>query len=157
MPGYLIPGDLENIATHLGKTPTEILDKFAASPGAVVARMENGKVIVGRIPTIVPIQQADGRCVFLQPDGLCSVHPVAPFGCAVVDSHMSQHEGNERSSRGLHTILQSETYPDIWNTLHEAGRITLGPEAKRKVSEATLKNLSDAATKLLQQQNETPS
>jgi Fe-S-cluster containining protein len=127
MPGYLVPGDLEQIATHLGKTLTEILDKFAASPGAVVARVENGQIVVGRIPTIVPTQQSNGHCVFLQTDGLCSIHSVSPFGCAVTDSHMSQQEGENRSSHGLQAILRSEPYQDIWNMLYEAGQTTVGP------------------------------
>lgn len=150
MPGYLVPDDAEHIANYLQLSLHDILHMFAASPGAVVARMENGQIVVGRIPTIVPAQQPNGHCIFLQADGLCSIHPVAPYGCAVVDSHMSQQEGEKRSSRGLIAILRSEPYQDLWNTLYEAGQITVGPEAKRKMSEAAMNDLTAAAIKKLE-------
>jgi hypothetical protein len=63
---------------------------------------------------------------------------------------MSQQEGENRSSRGLMTILRSEPYQDLWNTLYEAGQITVGPEAKRKMSEAAMKDLTAAAIKKLE-------
>jgi hypothetical protein len=84
MPGYLIPHDLERLLAQLA--PGE--DSFAwaeahlrASPGALV--MSEGHDY--RIPTLVPARGGDGACSFLTRESRCSIHAVAPYGCAFFD------------------------------------------------------------------------
>lgn len=67
MPGYLVPGDLRNIPAG----------DLAASEGALV--VYRGQITA--IPTIVPLQQDNGRCVFLDDNDRCTIHAVAPWGC----------------------------------------------------------------------------
>lgn len=92
-PGPLIPGDLERIATYLSQTLEAVKAKFCASAGTVVGDSRTGRTY--RIGTITPTS-VDGRCVFLDSHDRCSIHPVAPFGCAYFDRHMSKREGDDR-------------------------------------------------------------
>lgn len=81
MPGMLAPGDFDAIAEHMGvDDPGEDFarDHFVASEGALVVTADGNMT---RIPTIVPKQTANGRCVFLTADDRCSIHPVSPMGC----------------------------------------------------------------------------
>ena len=96
MPGALAPGDLEAIAEHLGVTMSGpwVEEHFRASDGAKVLS-SSGSVV--SIPSMVPAQQEDGSCVFLDDAGHCKVHPVAPFGCAYLDMHMGEEEADNRS------------------------------------------------------------
>lgn len=112
-PGYLIPGDAERMAATLGKDPKEFL---VASPGALVAVIEGGNRRTFHIGTITPAFE-NGRCVLLGPDDRCTVHGVAPFGCAYFDCKMSASEGQNRSSWGLHQILDSNAYKALRSLL----------------------------------------
>jgi hypothetical protein len=134
IPGYLIPADLERLRDFL--SPGEDLLTWAhkhllASPGALVAR--HGQMF--RIPTLVPARQSDVSCHFLTPEGRCAVHPVAPFGCAFFDSHMTSSEADARSSRGLREVLGDclvgGPYAEDWAALSEAGLWALPPEISR--------------------------
>jgi Fe-S-cluster containining protein len=49
-----------------------------------------------RIGTITPRMRA-GRCVFLDGEDRCTIHAVAPAGCALFDTHMSAEAGQPRS------------------------------------------------------------
>lgn len=91
-PGPLAPGDYERIREHLGGQ--DIDHKLWASPGAIVMDTRSGQV--GRVGTITP-RMKDGRCVFLDKDNRCSIHAVAPFGCAYFDTHMTKEEADPRS------------------------------------------------------------
>ncbi len=54
-----------------------------------------------RIGTITPrmVRTSTGRaCTFLDQAGRCTVHPVAPFGCAYFDTHMGRDEGQRRGN-----------------------------------------------------------
>jgi hypothetical protein len=95
MPGALVPGDLEAIAEHLGvhMSGPWVEEHFRASDGAKIIRQ--GEFL--SIPSMVPSQKEDGSCVFLDDDGRCKVHPVAPFGCAYLDMHMGEEEADARS------------------------------------------------------------
>ena len=128
-PGYLIPGDVARIAAHLGEPiiPTEY---FRASPGALLARQTPDGVELFRVPTIVPAT-VNARCVFLQPDGLCAIHPVAPYGCAYTDWHMPKAEGNRRSLTGLRAIVADREYQQLWRALWDFGFRSQPPEQKR--------------------------
>jgi Fe-S-cluster containining protein len=88
-PASLIPGDAERIAEHLGE-PVE--PYLWASPGARL--LYRGTEL--QVGTITPRMQ-DGACVFLSPEGRCTVHPVSPAGCAYFDPHMGPVEGQRRS------------------------------------------------------------
>ena len=134
VPGYLVPSDLARLRYHCGGADT--FDKWAgqhllASPGALV--MRNGAL--ARIPTLVPARRDYGACIFLSADSSCSIHPIAPFGCAFFDSHQEGDEADRRSSRGLRAILedwQSEgPYSALWLALHDAGRNAPTPETAR--------------------------
>lgn len=97
MPGCLIPGDLERIQEYVGDhRPEYVLEHFVSSEGATVAKEFQGQTYVFQVPSIVPAQRADGRCVFLTADDQCSIHPVSPFGCGYHDTHMSKEEGDRR-------------------------------------------------------------
>ena len=132
-PGMLIPGDMERMAEHLGVYPHIYLaNGLLASPGAVV--VVQGSIC--RIPTIVPAMASYGkagkRCVFLNTDDTCKVHPVAPYGCAYFDDHMSGAEGDQRSKAALLSILRSASYQRVWGLLWQDGRRSLPPEEKRR-------------------------
>ena len=85
-PGSLIPGQLETIAEYLGQPVRVAALLFWASPGALVGNTTTGQTY--RIGTITPRLKA-GRCVFLSADDRCTIHAVAPAGCALFDTHMS--------------------------------------------------------------------
>jgi Fe-S-cluster containining protein len=112
-PGPLIPGDMEKIAAHLGVTMEEAKGKFWASPGSLVKNLSTGTV--QRIGTITP-RWRKGRCVFLDENDRCSIHPVAPFGCAYFDTHMGMDTAHPRSLF-VATVTESEEYQALRNTL----------------------------------------
>lgn len=154
IPGYLLPEDLDNIATFHGARFNPFLDwngqdesfrqfilsNFLASPGALVAKA--GRIF--RIRTIVPARGDFGWCRFF--DGrLCNIHPVAPFGCAFFDSHQKQSKSNSISAMGLELIARLwETQPrslycEIWNDLHVRGLRAPAPEdCRNRMSKETM-------------------
>lgn len=126
-PGFLVPGDLENILVHL-QIPSDdklefVKERFEASEGATVADFSTGKTF--QIPTIVPAQQPDGRCTFLTEDDRCSVHAVSPFGCRefnICDTTADRATEDAKISDGLRAILNSQEYEEAYVVLCEAGR-----------------------------------
>lgn len=94
-PGALAPGDLQRMADYLGVRDffKWAGENFDASEGALVADAGTGQAF--RVPSIVP-KLRGGRCVFLGDDGRCGVHPVSPFGCSHIDTHLSREEGDRR-------------------------------------------------------------
>lgn len=133
--GMLAPGDMGRIAAFLDMDPGAVLPLFRASPGAKVGRSVNTRlgfrIETFRIGTIVPGTDVTGQCVFLQPDGRCSIHAVAPFGCGWFDWHMNHAEGNQRSAACLREILNDPEYQRKWHVLASHGLTTEGPEVKR--------------------------
>ena len=134
IPGYLLPEDLDYIATFLGYSKlSEFAEKnLLASPGAIV--IKDGRLC--RIRTLVPARNENGWCKFF--DGsLCTIHPVAPFGCAFFDSHQEQSESNAISAKGLQIIAglwedqPFSRYCQIWNHLHQRGMRAPAPEECR--------------------------
>jgi Fe-S-cluster containining protein len=101
-PGSLAPGDLERIAGYIAEkqelTPEvalrEVKRQLWASPGGLYKDMLSGKVT--RVGTITP-RFRRGRCIFLDANDRCSIHPVAPFACAYFDTHMSAVTAMPRS------------------------------------------------------------
>jgi len=95
-PGPLIPGDLERIAEHLGLPVAEAARAFFwASGGALVGTADGRQFRVG---SITPRHER-GRCVFLDAEDRCSIHEVAPAGCAYFDTHMSARVAAPRGHR----------------------------------------------------------
>ena len=143
IPGYLLPEDLDYIATFLGYSELfEFAEKnLLASPGALV--IKNRRLC--RIRTLVPARNDSGWCKFF--DGsLCTIHQVAPFGCAFFDSHQEQSESNAISAKGLQIIAglwedqPLSRYCQIWNDLHRRGMRAPAPEECRdRMSEQSSK------------------
>ena len=104
-PGSLAAGDFERIARHLQLPPEEAKKYFWASPGALVRDSSTGRV--HRIGSVTP-QLKRGRCVFLSDQDKCTIHAVAPFGCAMFDTHMSQVTSHPRSIY----LAQSQLEPE---------------------------------------------
>jgi len=100
-PGPLAPGDFERIVEHFIKTHKlerevafqHVKRQLCASPGALVMQ-EDG--IIRRIGSITP-KRVRGRCVFLDEQERCTIHEVAPFGCAFFDTHMGHRAAHPRS------------------------------------------------------------
>lgn len=63
-----------------------------------------------RIRTITPARRPGGACVFLDERGLCTVHDIAPAGCAFFDSHMDAGEAQQRSLTMHRLIAASPEY-----------------------------------------------
>jgi Fe-S-cluster containining protein len=87
----------------------QVAVNFWASPGATVMDSQTGRVF--QIGTITP-RLHEGRCVFLDDRDRCTVHPVAPFGCAYFDAHQTENEGQRRSGWALRLILDTPAYAE---------------------------------------------
>ena len=116
-PGPLAPGELDYIAAYLGVSVRDALPYFWASPGAVVQDSHTGAV--HRIGTITP-RLRDGRCVFLTEADRCSIHAVAPFGCAYADTHMAEQEWQPRALWLYRTIAADAEYQSLRKMLPAA-------------------------------------
>jgi Fe-S-cluster containining protein len=118
-PGFLAPGDLEKIANYLGHDPYDsdfLTESFSASEGSTV--IDRGQL--KQIPTIVPKQQDDGRCVFLDSSDRCTIHPVSPFGCRnfkICDDEESPQESGRKIGLALAAIDEDASYQYTWGEL----------------------------------------
>jgi Fe-S-cluster containining protein len=115
-PGSLAAGELERIAAHLQLPVRVAALKFWASPGGLAMNTATGERF--RIGTITP-RLKHGRCVFLDAEERCTIHAVAPAGCALFDTHMSGAEGQPRSL-WLMRSQQDAGYQSLRRTLVEA-------------------------------------
>ena len=113
-PGHLIPSDLPRLATYLKERNVDVSKTLQQGRGALV--MNTKTMQTYRIPTITPSMRDDGSCVFFEA-GRCTVHPVAPFGCAYFDVHMDATEGHVRSMWGLHAIVNDPSYQAVRSRL----------------------------------------
>jgi|WetSurMetagenome_2_1015567.scaffolds.fasta_scaffold16488_8 hypothetical protein len=150
IPGYLLPTDLPRISAFHGVTfnplldwqlqdtpfPQFILANVLASPGALV--LKGGRPC--RIPTLVPARSDNGWCKFF--DGrLCTIHSVAPFGCAFFDAHQDSRVSSAISGFGLTIIARlweeepRSLYCQVWNDLYRRGLIAPSPEQCRHLME----------------------
>jgi len=151
MPGCLVPGDLENIAEHQGQAEKKnwkarlewLTESFRASDGAKV--IFRGMVM--QVPTLVPAQKEDGSCVFLNEEGHCSIHSVAPFGCAYHDTHMDLKDANERSNAAVLSqmadIEQEGILAHTIATFRSVGLIAPPIEERRKNFEDDLAKVEE--------------
>jgi Fe-S-cluster containining protein len=117
-PGSLAPGQLEAIAEYLGQPVRVAALKFWASPGALLGNSKTGQTY--RIGTITP-RLKDGRCVFLSADDRCTIHAVAPAGCALFDTHMSA-EAAQPIGLWLARAQADPAYQSLRRTLATAER-----------------------------------
>src|SRR5262245_18556120 len=115
-PGSLAAGELERIADYLHQPVSQVLHKFWASPGATLIDRRTGALY--QQGTITP-QLRRGRCVFLSADDRCTIHPVAPSGCALFDTHMSAATAQPRS-QWLAKSQSDPAYQSLRRTLPEA-------------------------------------
>lgn len=95
-PGPLVFADLPRIQDFLGLPLVEFLKLFVASLGSLVMDVRTGET--RRIGSITPARKADGSCVFLDANDRCTIHSVAPFGCAYFDIHMDAATAIPRAS-----------------------------------------------------------
>jgi Fe-S-cluster containining protein len=116
-PGPLGPGDFDRIRDHLQITTRIALTFFWSSPGAVVQNKQTHETRM--IGTVTP-RMRGGRCVFLNEDERCSIHSVAPFGCAFFDMHQSADESNPRSLALLNSIVRDTQYQILRDILPPA-------------------------------------
>lgn len=114
-PGYMAPGDWERIAAHIGVDADRVAHLFERGDGVVVGDRATGKM--WRIPTIRPRFRDTGRCVFLDDQHRCTVHAVAPAGCAYHDMHLPAAEANRRSMWFLRRIQDDADYRARWRAL----------------------------------------
>jgi len=136
MPGCLIPGDIERIQGHVGDVSGEfVLSHFVVSDGALVRKEFVDRTVEFRVPTIVPAQKPDGSCVFLDVDDKCSIHEVAPFGCAYHDTHMTAEVAAPRSEFCVATQIESHkngTPYSSWCTLMAELGLVAPPMIERR-------------------------
>lgn len=118
-PGPLASGDFERLVTWREEQGFDrdlaekwVKDHLWASPGCIV---KNGLGETKRIGTITP-RYKKGKCVFLTADERCSIHEVAPFGCAFFDTHMSWGKAHTRSN-WLAYDQQNPEYQKLRNEL----------------------------------------
>lgn len=125
MPGSLAPGDFERIATFTRSPPDEkfLEEFFRASDGPLVRMFhDDGTPEDLHIPTLVPRQEEDGRCVFLDERDRCIIHPVSPFGCRMYKvCDPPTQEDDEKSANMLRQILKVQEYLGLWKHLVERG------------------------------------
>jgi hypothetical protein len=145
MPGFLIPADVPRMAAQEGHKNAVLwgLQRLLASPGARV--LWKGRET--RIRTLVPARtQETGHCQWFK-DSRCTIHAVAPFGCAFFDTQQGLAEVNARSQKSLMDILQAwqrcgdttatpdaevaVLYTGLWSLLWLRGRRAPGPDECR--------------------------
>lgn len=130
MPGFLIPADLERMIPKETDPYVWAEKNLLASPGAVVMNTRTG--VKSRIPTLVPAVKKDGSCIHLK-DSLCTIHEIAPFGCAFFDC---RSDGMELSHDGLFTVWTAWTrdtlYARLWKYLQAQGKMQKAPEILRE-------------------------
>jgi hypothetical protein len=126
--GFLIPEDLARIATAIG-LPMDgdefvewALNSLLASEGVYIQRDKYDTV---QIPLLIPGTQdlqdlTDTRCQWYI-DGKCKIHAVAPYGCAMLDTHMTDEQYRNRKTyaygRLMQALAERSQYYFIWNEL----------------------------------------
>jgi Fe-S-cluster containining protein len=129
----LIPADVPRIAQHLGYADVMEFarENLLASPGALVLVDEQEL----RIPTLVPQRADNGACKFLK-NNLCTIHTVAPYGCAFFSEHEARSTGDKKSALGLIQITRDHQangrYSRVWTMLDSAELKAIPPEIIRE-------------------------
>lgn len=134
LPGYLVPADLPRMQAALA--PQELFQDFAlkyleASPGSLIRHQDT----TVRIPTLVPQSRPDGSCIFLS-EGRCTIHAVAPYGCAFYSTHDSKVEGDRKTLVALEVICQDldegGDYSRAWSLLQRVRGLGRNVAEKRQ-------------------------
>lgn len=123
-PGPLAPGDFERIVEHFREheqltheqAERKVRKQLCAAPGALVHEFLTLNTV--RVGSITP-RSRKGRCVFLTENNRCSIHEVAPFGCAYFDPHMPDEVADPRSV-WLAEQQATEQYQQLRDTLQLA-------------------------------------
>lgn len=95
-PGWLKPGEAENIAQFLGISLQELFNRYLM-PDSWEIRSNSIRTLSPAIKGKSPgkyLSYAVGECVFFK-DGLCTVHEVKPYECRVAihsPTHFNHHE-----------------------------------------------------------------
>lgn len=112
-PGMLAPGDIERIAAYVGAEPTgEFVERSFRAADGEMATFGEDRI---KVPTIVPAQHEDGRCVFLTVDERCAIHPAKPFGCSRQNGCEPENERALEACFGA--IADGEEYLEQWTQL----------------------------------------
>jgi len=90
-PGRLIPEDIPKIAEFLGLSVEElIISSLVKIPFskkenlyALAPAKKKGKRLLATLGTVVPdyYTKERGTCIFLDENGMCTIHEVKPFEC----------------------------------------------------------------------------
>lgn len=137
IPGDLAPGDIERIAQYLGVPVTDdfVTSNFQAAGGRTLPYQGEER----EVPTIVPAQRPDGRCVFFTSDERCAIHTVAPYGCSRFN-YCDEPDADDyrRMKRLLKVVCKAEEYLMQWAKLKLARRDAqpLGDRLSRFQAEA---------------------
>src|SRR5215472_1638750 len=122
-PGALIPSDVPRIARRL--VELKLIEReedvgryLRATRPSTVYENDTGKTI--EIPKIGPARDRRGRCVLLDESNRCTIHQVAPFGCAYFDAHMDKTEVERRWIWALQQIRVNVQYHRLRDTLAHA-------------------------------------
>ncbi|MBN2400567.1 hypothetical protein EH223_09250 [candidate division KSB1 bacterium] len=92
-PGRLIPADLKKIAAFLKISESELKTAYLVRIPATArnnriyffapAKIKAGRFLATPGTTVPKYYDTDkGCCIFLSPEGLCTIHAVKPFECA---------------------------------------------------------------------------
>ena len=133
MPGFLIPADLERMIPADTDPLQWAESNLLASPGALV--MRQGETF--RVNTLVPAIQSNGACINLV-DGRCSIHAVAPFGCAFFSC---EDEIPHLATSGILAVILAgpeSLYRRIWEHLDKHSYKQHAPEVLRKLMQEVL-------------------
>jgi Fe-S-cluster containining protein len=129
MPGFLIPSDLGRMIPAGADPGRWAEENLLASPGALVIKDERAF----RIRTLVPAVKPDGSCRFLSSERRCTIHEIAPFGCAFFDC---RPERGHLSEYGLKEVARAWAegglYSALWLRLWESGQRQQSPDALRR-------------------------
>jgi hypothetical protein len=111
-------------------------EHLRASPGAKILRWHpDGRQQLIQVGTLVPAHVPTGLACHWLKDGRCTIHAVAPFGCAFFDCQQTQEHGDALSSRGINAIMESHRdgslYSRLWTILWDAELRAPAAEEKR--------------------------
>ncbi len=130
MPGYLIPADLERMIPDGSDPFVWAKQNLLASPGALVLKGGQEQ----RVRTMVPaVNKETGACAHFQ-NGCCTIHAIAPFGCAFFDC---QSQPNDELGRlGLIAVIKAwdedALYARLWRHLELHNKKQKSPDVLRE-------------------------
>lgn len=122
-PGWFLPGEPERVAEFLKITPKELFDNYLAADWYSSADLDKdvfvlSPAVIGN-PTgaLFPFKPT-GTCVFLDENGSCKIHSVAPFECKEYI-----HSDTKELTTTRHKNIALE-----WKDKQESIKVLLGSE-----------------------------